>query len=168
MLYFAKSLLLRLHDEFNSDFPCRCAHDIYDSGYSNSYLSIKFAGAYPHHPHVIHQYDSKKRKEYLIGLNTLATNMKIGVDRGCFWKKYGIKEDVDVKRALVEKGFTLNDKTGMFEYENDNSIRDSEVLSYLKAYNEFTKYSKERYINDHKHIEKKRLEFGLPPRKEWS
>ena len=168
MLYFAKSLLLRLHDEFNSDFPCRCAHDIYDSGYSDAYLDIKFAGAYPHHPHSINQYDSEKRKEYLIGLNALEWYMKTDIGRMGIWIKYGIKEDVNVMKALLEKGFELNEKTGMFEYDSDNYLHDSETLSYLKAHNELEEYRKNKRMNDHKHIEEKRLEFGLPPRKEWS
>ena len=116
MFYLAKSLLLRLHDEFNSDFPCRCAHDIYDSGYSNSYLDIKFVGCYPHHPHSINQHDSQKRKEYLIGINALIANMKTEFPQESFyWAKYGIQEGIDVKIVLLEKGFKLNEKTGTFE-----------------------------------------------------
>lgn len=169
MLYLAKSLLLRLHDEFNSDFPCRCAHDIYDSGYSDSYLDIKFAGYYPHHPYGINQYDSEKRKEYLIGINALGANIKIGFRReGFYWVKYGIQEGIDVKRVLIEKGFKLNEKTGAFEYDRDITLHDSETLSYLKAYNEFEEYNKEKYVRDHEHIEKQRVKFGLPPIKEWS
>ncbi|KOY37993.1 hypothetical protein [Vibrio parahaemolyticus] len=168
MLYFVKSLLIRLHDEFNGDFPCRCAHDIYDSGYYSSFLKIKFSGAYPHHPYGINQHDSEKRKEYLIGLNALLANMKVNVGRDCFWNKYGIKKDIDVKRTLIEKGFKLNEKSGVFEYDSDINLYDSETLSYLKAYNEFEEYSKELHIRDHKHIEKKRVKFGLTPIKEWS
>lgn len=165
MLFYIKSWLLRFHDQLNVNFPYRCAHDIYDAGYRNSLLSIKFAIAYPHHPYHINQFDSKKRKEYLIGINVLASRIKMNVARECILEKHNITDETKVKNTLLENGFKLNKNTGLFDRKNNHETLDDEISSYFEAYNEIVEYDKRCNAHDHELIEEQRAKFRLPTRK---